>query len=312
MDKETLSNYGWVVIAVLVLSIMIALATPFGTYISNGVKSTPEGLFKAEQNALNIALDGADVTIADQEFSDVPTLNGDNVSIDMSTVDKDVLANNSWETIQKVIQSGKISETNWAIGDISPEFQCDGQSFTAKIIGVGQDGDNTATFIFTSPLCYSALNDDDDDFNFGGFAATDFKNTLSSFDNKISIKNYIKPTLKTSTLDYENINNSSTDTYKLFLPSVKEVGLQDEYWWPYPDLFDIESTFTYTYFQTDKNAKLSKLLNNELNAYAWLRTVELYDYYDFFGFIVTDDNYARLSAGYCTSSKAIIPAFVIG
>ena len=30
MDKETLSNYGWVVICVLVLVVMIALATPFG------------------------------------------------------------------------------------------------------------------------------------------------------------------------------------------------------------------------------------------------------------------------------------------
>ena len=28
MDKETLSNYGWVVICVLVLVVMIALATP--------------------------------------------------------------------------------------------------------------------------------------------------------------------------------------------------------------------------------------------------------------------------------------------
>ena len=32
MDKETLSNYGWVVICVLVLVVMIALATPFGKY----------------------------------------------------------------------------------------------------------------------------------------------------------------------------------------------------------------------------------------------------------------------------------------
>ena len=30
MDKETLSNYGWIVICVLVLAVMIALATPFG------------------------------------------------------------------------------------------------------------------------------------------------------------------------------------------------------------------------------------------------------------------------------------------
>ena len=54
MDKSTLSNYGWIVIAVLVLSVMIALATPFGEYIQAGVESTTQGLFKVEQQALNV------------------------------------------------------------------------------------------------------------------------------------------------------------------------------------------------------------------------------------------------------------------
>ena len=43
MDKETLSNYGWVVICVIVLAIMIALATPFGEYIRDGVKALVNG-----------------------------------------------------------------------------------------------------------------------------------------------------------------------------------------------------------------------------------------------------------------------------
>ena len=43
MDKETLSNYGWVVICVLVLVVMIALATPFGEYIRNAFISGYEG-----------------------------------------------------------------------------------------------------------------------------------------------------------------------------------------------------------------------------------------------------------------------------
>lgn len=53
MDKETLSNYGWIVIAVLVLAVMIALATPFGDYISGAVKSTTAGLFETNRSALN-------------------------------------------------------------------------------------------------------------------------------------------------------------------------------------------------------------------------------------------------------------------
>lgn len=54
MDKNTLSNYGWIVIAVLVLSVMIALATPFGKYIENGVRSTTTGLFDTSEKALNV------------------------------------------------------------------------------------------------------------------------------------------------------------------------------------------------------------------------------------------------------------------
>ena len=54
MDKNTLSNYGWIVIAVLVLSVMIALATPFGSYIENGVRSTVTGLFDTSEKAMNV------------------------------------------------------------------------------------------------------------------------------------------------------------------------------------------------------------------------------------------------------------------
>lgn len=53
MDKETLSNYGWIVICVLVLAVMIALATPFGNFVADAVKSTTQGLFDVNQSALN-------------------------------------------------------------------------------------------------------------------------------------------------------------------------------------------------------------------------------------------------------------------
>ena len=65
MDKETLSNYGWVVICVLVLVVMIALATPFGKYIADAVKSTTQGLFSASKGALDKGLSSAaGVTVA--------------------------------------------------------------------------------------------------------------------------------------------------------------------------------------------------------------------------------------------------------
>lgn len=43
MDKNTLSNYGWIVVCVLVLSVMLALATPFGRFIATGFEATYTG-----------------------------------------------------------------------------------------------------------------------------------------------------------------------------------------------------------------------------------------------------------------------------
>ena len=66
MDKETLSNYGWVVICVLVLVVMIALATPFGKYIAEAVKNTTKALFDVSKGALDTGLgQAANVTVAD-------------------------------------------------------------------------------------------------------------------------------------------------------------------------------------------------------------------------------------------------------
>ena len=53
MDKETLSNYGWIVICVLVLAVMLALASPFGNFVADAIKSTTQGLFNVNQSALN-------------------------------------------------------------------------------------------------------------------------------------------------------------------------------------------------------------------------------------------------------------------
>ena len=71
MDKETLSNYGWIVICVLVLAVMLAFAGPFGNFIADAIKSTTQGLFDVNQGAL----DAASIQIREQEFDTM--LNGD-------------------------------------------------------------------------------------------------------------------------------------------------------------------------------------------------------------------------------------------
>ena len=59
MDKETLSNYGWIVILVLILSVLLALATPFGNFIAGAIKATYAGFGMVGENALGIAIPGA-------------------------------------------------------------------------------------------------------------------------------------------------------------------------------------------------------------------------------------------------------------
>ena len=54
MDKNTLSNYGWIVICCLVLVVMIALATPFGKFVGAGFKSSYEGFNSVTDKALGV------------------------------------------------------------------------------------------------------------------------------------------------------------------------------------------------------------------------------------------------------------------
>lgn len=43
MDKQTLSNYGWIVVMILCLSVMLAFATPFGKAVGSGIKVVIDG-----------------------------------------------------------------------------------------------------------------------------------------------------------------------------------------------------------------------------------------------------------------------------
>ena len=67
MDKETLSNYGWITICVLVIAVMVALATPFGSFIKTAVENTTQGLYDTSAGAINST---ELMSIAGQSFDD--------------------------------------------------------------------------------------------------------------------------------------------------------------------------------------------------------------------------------------------------
>ena len=62
MDKETLSNYGWIVILVLILAVMLALASPFGEFVSTAIKDVTGGFWDVNSASLNaVGLDTGDI-----------------------------------------------------------------------------------------------------------------------------------------------------------------------------------------------------------------------------------------------------------
>ena len=57
MDKETFSSYGWIVITVIVIAIMITFATPFGEFIRDAVQEVLDNFKATADTALsNVSL----------------------------------------------------------------------------------------------------------------------------------------------------------------------------------------------------------------------------------------------------------------
>ena len=92
MDKETLSHYGWIVILVLILAVLLALATPFGSFIAGAIKSTTAGFFSVNQSALNST---GLINIGNQTFDDG---NSDNVGSDDSIKQEPVNCEHTYES----------------------------------------------------------------------------------------------------------------------------------------------------------------------------------------------------------------------
>lgn len=54
MEKHTLSHYGWIVILIVILSLLISMATPFGTYIKESALSSTRSFINLTYNTLGI------------------------------------------------------------------------------------------------------------------------------------------------------------------------------------------------------------------------------------------------------------------
>ena len=90
MDKETLSNYGWIVICTLVLAVMIALATPFGEYIKAGVESTVNGLYDVNNKALGVVYEAEKPLVPGATFTDGTFLSWDELKTKYDVTDTNI------------------------------------------------------------------------------------------------------------------------------------------------------------------------------------------------------------------------------
>lgn len=52
MDRETLSHYGWIVICVMIIAVMLAFATPFGNFVATGARVALDGLLDSNDKVL--------------------------------------------------------------------------------------------------------------------------------------------------------------------------------------------------------------------------------------------------------------------
>ncbi len=230
-------------------------------------------------------------------------------SFDWTGINKTTLSSNTWENVQKVISNGKIGETQWKVGDTAPSFTHNGQVCSARMIGIGQDGSNTATFMITSGLGKRSMGSG----NSGGYNSSSMSFWLNStVYNNLSddVKTVILPVNKTNNYGQQNPTGNDTASHKLFLLSAKEVGLIDEVkvynWYPI-DSMEAESSFVYDYFQVDGQQKRSSIATN-FGGFFWLRTAycSTTDYY-----IVSTDG--KIAYAYASGTGGFpLPAFVVG
>jgi len=222
------------------------------------------------------------------------TLSG-GASLDMSTVDS-TLANNDWATIKAVIQAGKVSDAGWKSGDLTPSFTINGNTRQARIVDINS---NKVTFMLTSSIGTHNMNTLET--NTGGYADSQMKVWLDGevYNNlDADLKAVISSTTITCADGYNSPNGTKSTTCYLFLPSIKEVGLNDDIssWYSYMTAIEAEGE-TFDYFAE----------SGYIDDWFWLRSPYSYNDDHFFLFYYgVNDCY-----GAC-DGNSVYPAFVIG
>ena len=299
MDKSTLSNYGWIVIAVLVLAVMIALATPFGKYIESGVENTTQGLFDTSEKAMNVV----GMSAGDGSFE---SGSGETSTTKLPAKGK-TLEEYTWAEVQQIIQAGAATEYNFKVGDLTRTFTINNKTNKqARIVDING---NKVTFMLTSSIGKHNMNAESAEYewgdNIGGYADSEMKVWLdetvyNSLD--ADLKAVISPATITCADGYNSPNGTKSATCYLFLPSIKEVGLNDDIssWYSHMTAIETEGE-TFDWFAE----------GGYIDGWFWLRSPYSNYVTLFFGYGHSSGSHGSGSYDTAYCSYSVYPAFVI-
>jgi len=225
MDKETLSNYGWIVICVLVLAVMIALATPFGTFVADAVKSTAQGLFDVNQNALNST---GLINIGDQSFGEGGNGGaGDQGSTNTLPEIGKTAEEYTWAEIKTISEAGKGDEY-FNLGDTKTFTTTDGIEVVMEIVAFNADtkadGTGTAGITWISKNIVTTHNMNSSNTNAGGWEASGLRTWLQS-DFYATLPNDAKNVIVSVNKTYYDSLDGSTESCvdNVWIPSYREI-----------------------------------------------------------------------------------------
>lgn len=225
MDKETLSNYGWIVICVLVLAVMIALATPFGTFVADAIKSTTQGLFDVNQNALNST---GLINIGDQSFGDGGNGGtGDQGGINTLPEVGKTAEEYTWAEIKAISEAGKGDEY-FNLGDTKTFTTTDGKEIVMEIVAFNADtkaggtGKAGITWMSLSIITTYAMNSSDS--NSDGWGGSDLRSWLQN-DFHATLPLDVKSSIVDVNKTYYDYSTTSTKSCidNVWIPSVGEI-----------------------------------------------------------------------------------------
>ena len=183
-----------------------------------------------------------------------------------------ILEDYSWQDIHDIIESGRIYEANWKVGDIKT-VKVNGVNKRTVIIGINHNGNNTATFMFIDATPQVDLGNFEE-YGCGWTNSKLSKHYLNdTFYNSLDdeMKKYIIPT-KIVSNNYGQRQTVFSESYeKIFILSASEYNNIGNYSETYFNEVLIEEGKPYNYFLENPNA-LQELVNGASNKWSWTRT----------------------------------------